>query len=103
MMMMDYWDTPTQSWADAMSDQENEAWTMDEEGNARAGSKEDEDVCDHLLHYFPVPGEIWVHLRSRCNYLSSLPLLFFVSRGGTDAAPFWLPIVRHVPVKCPSS
>ena len=51
-------------WADQMSDTEPEQYATEE------------DICDHLLHYFPVPGEIWVHLRTQCNYLSSLLSLY---------------------------
>lgn len=47
--------TTSPSWADIMSDSER---LLDETPN------EDEDMCDHLLRFFPVPGEIWVHLRS---------------------------------------
>ena len=36
----------------------------------------DQDMCDHLLRHYPVPGEIWVHLRTQCNYMSSLLAMY---------------------------
>jgi hypothetical protein len=55
------------SWADVMSDEGKTAEVDD--GNQ-------EDMCDQLLRHFPVPGEIWVHLRTHCNYLSSLLAMY---------------------------
>lgn len=55
----------------------------------------DDDLFDTLLRQFPVPGEIWVHLRSAANYLSSLltvypptgrPTPFVIAGPQVDAA-----------------
>ena len=66
-------------WADVMSEEEEEEDDAEEEDAS-------DDMGDHLLRYFPVPGEIWVHIRSGCNYLSSLLCLYTPPEDGT--APF---------------
>ena len=63
-----------ESWADQMSN-----GPTDDEEKMDAVKV---DICDHLLHYFPVPGEIWVHLRTQCNYLSSLLSMYIPPQPG---------------------
>jgi hypothetical protein len=60
---MDYWDEPSRSWADTMSDNEADCGVYPPTKSAKTFEHEqppsdDEDLCDHLLRYFPVPGEI---------------------------------------------
>lgn len=76
------------SWADIMSEEEhpypsvdgtvyeplehtNETASTADAGSAINTCMED-DVCSFLMERFPVPGEIYIHLRSHCNYLASL-------------------------------
>jgi hypothetical protein len=63
----DHREDEAETWADQMSNEDPEP---------------PKDICDHLLHYFPVPGEIWVHLRTQCNYFSSLLSMYVPPRPG---------------------
>jgi hypothetical protein len=55
------------SWADTMSEEDAKG-PVDEEAT--------HDAFDALLVGFPHPGELWVHMRSQCNYFSSLLALY---------------------------
>ena len=65
--------TPKACWADEMSNDGDDP-PHDE--------SHQEDMCDQLLRHFPVPGEIWVHLRTQCNYLSSLLAMYTCPQEG---------------------
>ena len=49
---------------------------VDVVSNESEDGDHDQDMCDHLLRHYPVPGEIWVHLRTQCNYMSSLLAMY---------------------------
>lgn len=63
-----------QSWADAMSDEETE--TAGPAAAAPPPPEGPQDAFDAVLAGFPHAGELWVHVRSQCNYFSSLLGLF---------------------------
>jgi hypothetical protein len=48
------------SWADIMSDSEPDQISRPatEAAGGEGEEEDEEDMCDHLLRYFPVPGEI---------------------------------------------
>lgn len=71
-----------ESWADVMSDEESAAVVPRP------------DFIDGILKYFPVPGEIWVHLFGAINYLPSILTVFQLPMWGE--APFMVNAWRSV-------
>ena len=74
------------SWAEQMSDLEDDVSDdcpveiqteeKDPEKENDEEKQEETDACELLLRFFPVPGELWVHLCASVNYLSSLLKLY---------------------------